>query len=68
MKINKEGFHIITVTGIIAVVAYALVLTLAAPHMPVWISIAVGVLLLAMWIFVAAFFREPGNSMGEYRR
>lgn len=61
MKINKEGFHIITVTGIIAVVAYALVLTLAAPHIPVWISIAVGVLLLAMWIFVAAFFREPAR-------
>ena len=57
MKINKEGYIIIAVTGLICIatwlLAYFFIKALAAY---LWI---VGVLLFMFWLFVMAFFRQP---------
>ena len=57
MKINKEGYIIIAVTGLACVatwfLAYFFIKALAAY---LWI---LGALLVVFWLFVAAFFRQP---------
>ena len=57
MKINKEGYIIISVTGLICLaawfLAYFFIKALAAY---LWILAA---LLVVFWLFVMAFFRQP---------
>ena len=59
MKINKEGYTIITVTAIIAVVLSLLFLWL----LPLWLGAILGGASLLMILFVAAFFREPDRAV-----
>ena len=57
MKINKEGYWIIGITGLICLSIWALVYFLIDTHIAImWFM---SVFLLIFWFFVAAFFREP---------
>ena len=57
MKINKEGYIIITVTGLICLAAWLMAyLFIEALAAYLWI---VGALLVVFWFFVMAFFRQP---------
>ena len=57
MKINKEGYWIIGITGLICVAIWVLVyLFINTPIAIMWIMAA---LLFVFWFFVTAFFREP---------
>lgn len=57
MKINKEGYMIIGVTGTICVAIWLLVyLFIDTPSALMWFMSG---FLLIFWFFVAAFFREP---------
>lgn len=57
MKINKEGYIIITVTGLVCLAAWFLAyfyIKFLAAYL--WI---LGALLVVFWLFVMAFFRQP---------
>lgn len=59
MKINKEGYRIIAVSGIVCALLWWLIhyLLTSNARMPLlWTSAAV---LLIFWFFIVAFFREP---------
>ncbi len=57
MKINKEGYIIIGITGLICLGIWLLVYFLIDTHIAImWFMSA---FLLLFWFFVAAFFREP---------
>ena len=59
MKINKEGYKIILVSGAICALLWALIYHLLLEQASVsllWVST---VLLLLFWFFIVAFFREP---------
>ena len=57
MKINKEGYWIIGITGLLCLSIWALVYFLIDTHIAImWFM---SVFLLIFWFFVAAFFREP---------
>ena len=57
MKINKEGYIIISVTGLICIGAWFLAyFFIDALSSYLWILAA---LLVVFWAFVAAFFRQP---------
>lgn len=57
MKINKEGYIIIGITGLLCVGIWSLVyLLLETPNAVLWFMAG---FLLIFWFFVAAFFREP---------
>ena len=57
MKINKEGYIIISVTGLICLAAWLLAyFFIQALSAYLWILAA---LLVVFWLFVAAFFRQP---------
>lgn len=57
MKINKEGYIIIGITGLLCAGIWSLVyLLLDTPNAVLWFMAG---FLLVFWFFVAAFFREP---------
>lgn len=57
MKINKEGYIIISVTGLMCIAAWLLAyLFIDALAAYLWI---VGAFLVVFWFFVMAFFRQP---------
>ena len=57
MKINKEGYIIIGITGLICLGIWLLVYFLIDTHIAImWFM---SIFLLIFWFFVAAFFREP---------
>ena len=57
MKINKEGYIIIGITGLWCLGMWSLVyLLLDTPNAVLWFMAG---FLLVFWFFVAAFFREP---------
>lgn len=57
MKINKEGYWIIIITGILCLSIWSLVYFLI--NFPIAIMWIMAAFLLVFWFFVAAFFREP---------
>ncbi len=57
MKINKEGYWIIIITGLICLSIWLLVYLLIDTHIAIMWFMAC--FLLIFWFFVAAFFREP---------
>lgn len=62
MKINKEGYKIITTAAIIAVLIICIALFCACKYaMPQWIVYVIAVLMLFKVAFVAMFFREPAR-------
>lgn len=59
MKINKEGYQIILVSGVLCALIWLLIYYLVDQHAGMsllWVS---AVLLLLFWFFIVAFFREP---------
>ena len=57
MKINKEGYIIIGITGLLCLGIWSLVyLLLETPNAVLWFMAG---FLVVFWFFVAAFFREP---------
>lgn len=59
MKINKEGYAIIAVSGVICALLWWLIYHLEMTRsigLLLWVSAA---LLLLFWFFIVAFFREP---------
>lgn len=59
MKINKEGYKIIAVSGLICLVLWALIYHLLQNHINGALLIVSTVILIAFWFFIVAFFREP---------
>ncbi len=59
MRINKEGYKIIGVSGVVCLliwVAFYYLLVNRSADMLLWVGTA---FLLLFWIFIVAFFREP---------
>ncbi len=59
MRINKEGYRIIAVSGLVCLLIWWLIyhlLTSQLSNSLLWVS---AVLLLLFWFFIVAFFREP---------
>ena len=58
MKINKEGYIIISVTGLICVALWLSAYFFIEPMVETYLWIF-GALLVVFWLFVMAFFRQP---------
>ena len=58
MKINKEGYIIISVTGLICVALWLAAFFFIKPQVDTYLWIF-GALLVVFWLFVMAFFRQP---------
>ena len=59
MKINKEGYKIITTSGLICLVLWALIYYFQSRHSGVGLLITSTAILIAFWFLIVAFFREP---------
>lgn len=59
MKINKEGYRIIAVSGLICLILWSLIYYFQSQHSGVGLLITSAVILIAFWFFIVAFFREP---------
>ena len=59
MKINKEGYKIIGITGTVCVLFWALIYYLLDQHANVSVMWLSALLLVLFWFFIVAFFREP---------
>lgn len=59
MKINKEGYKIITTSGIICLILWSLIYYFQSHHSGMSLLITSAVILIAFWFFIVAFFREP---------
>lgn len=59
MKINKEGYRIIAISGLICLVVWLLTYYFQSHHDGTGILITSGIVLFAFWLFIIAFFREP---------
>ena len=61
MRINKEGYKIICISGAVCVFIFWLIYHLLVSDSNIsllWVS---AVLLLLFWFFIVAFFREPAG-------
>lgn len=59
MKINKEGYRIISISGLICMVLWALIYYFQSQHLGAGLLTTSAVILIAFWFFIVAFFREP---------
>lgn len=59
MKINKEGYKIIGITGTVCVLFWTLIYYLLDQHANVSVMWLSALLLVLFWFFIVAFFREP---------
>lgn len=59
MKINKEGYRIIAVSGLICLILWSLLYYFQSHHYGTGLLITSAVILFAFWLFIIAFFREP---------
>ena len=59
MKISKEGFKIITISGVILLALWALMYYMLKANDLTWLIISISVLLLVFWFFIISFFRDP---------
>jgi len=59
MKINKEGYRIIAISGLICLVLWSLLYYFQSHHYGTGLLITSAVILFAFWLFIIAFFREP---------
>lgn len=58
MKINKEGHKIIAISGLICLALWGMIYYFQS-HSEAGLLITSGVILVAFWLFIVAFFREP---------
>ncbi|MEG0789370.1 MAG: phosphatidylserine decarboxylase family protein [Alistipes sp.] len=59
MKINKEGYTIIGLTGIFCLLFWGLISYLLNQHAKISVLWLSAILLAMFWFFIVAFFREP---------
>ena len=59
MKINKEGYKIIAVSGVCLAAVWTLMYYMVEADEQLWLLSALAVLLLLFWFFIVSFFREP---------
>ena len=59
MKINKEGYRIIAISGVCCAAIWALVYYMIEAKENGWLLILFSVFLLLFWFFIVSFFREP---------
>ena len=59
MKINKEGYRIIAVSGLICLLFWSLIYYFENSHSGTGLLVTSTLLLVAFWFFIVAFFREP---------
>ena len=59
MKISKEGFKIITVSGVVLLAIWLLVFYMLKANDLMWLLITLAVLLFVFWLFIVSFFRDP---------
>ena len=67
MRINKEGYKIIGISGAVCVFLWWLIYHLLVSDANIsllWVS---AVLLLLFWFFIVAFFREPTMPTSPFR-
>ena len=58
MKINKEGYKIIAISGLICLILWCMIYYFHS-HSEAALLITSTAILFAFWIFIVAFFREP---------
>ena len=59
MKINKEGYRIIAISGLVCLVLWGLLYYFQSHHWEAGLLITCAVILAIFWLFIVAFFREP---------
>lgn len=59
MKINKEGYKIIAISGVCLAAVWTLLYYMIEARENIWLLILITVLLVAFWFFIVSFFREP---------
>ncbi len=59
MKISREGFKIIAVSGVVFLAIWVLIYHMLRADDLLWLLITLSVLLLALWLFIISFFRDP---------
>ncbi len=59
MKISKEGFKIIAVSGVILLALWLLIFYMLRANDLAWLIVVLSSLLLVFWFFIISFFRDP---------
>ena len=59
MKINKEGYRIIFVTGVVCLLIWACIYYLLNKNEEVGVMWLSAIVLIVFWFFIVSFFREP---------
>ena len=59
MKINKEGYRIIAISGLICLVLWGLLYYFLSHNWETGLLVICGAILVTFWLFIVAFFREP---------
>lgn len=59
MKISREGFKIIAVSGSVMLALWLLIFYMLKAADLLWLHITLAVLLFVFWIFIISFFRAP---------
>jgi phosphatidylserine decarboxylase len=59
MKISKEGFKIIAVSGVVLLAIWLLIFYMLKANDLMWLLILLSVLLFVFWFFIISFFRDP---------
>ncbi|MBE6210466.1 MAG: phosphatidylserine decarboxylase family protein [Rikenellaceae bacterium] len=59
MKINKEGYKIIFVSGVICLAIWGFIYFLLNKHEDIVLLVLSAVVLLVFWFLIVSFFREP---------
>lgn len=59
MKISREGFKIIAVSGIIMLALWTLMFYMLKAQDMLWLLISLAAVLFVFWLFIISFFRSP---------
>ena len=59
MKINKEGYKIIAISGVSLAAVWTLLYYMIEARENIWLLSFITVLLVMFWFFIVSFFREP---------
>jgi phosphatidylserine decarboxylase len=59
MKINKEGYKIISVSGVICLAIWGFIYFLLNKHEDIVLLVLSGLVLSVFWFLIVSFFREP---------
>ena len=59
MKINKEGYKIIAVSGLVCLAIWGLFYWVLMSQSSCTLIVAATLFLIGFWFFIIAFFREP---------